>query len=95
MTALLRRPSAWLPIALSLAALALIAVSAGLGGVAEHEDEGAAARIFQLLMAVDAVAIAFFGLRWVPASPRTAIAILCLQLVLAAVPVATIIVLEA
>ena len=81
--------------ALSLAALALIGVSVGLGGVVEHEDEGAAARVFQLIMAVDAIAIVFFGVRWVPASPKTAIAILCLQVVLAAVPVATILLLEA
>jgi hypothetical protein len=60
-----------------------------------HEDEGAPARLFQLLMVVEAVSIAFFAIRWVPEAPRPAIAILALQLLLAAIPVGTIIFLEA
>jgi hypothetical protein len=95
MTSLMRKPSAWLPMVLSLATLTLIVVYVGLVGVVRHEDEGVPARLFQLLMVVEAVAIAFFAIRWVPEAPRPAIAILALQLLLAAIPVGTIIFLEA
>jgi hypothetical protein len=95
MSALLRMPSAWLPIVASIAALALIAVYVAAFGVVRNEDEGAPARIFQLLMVAQAIAIGYFAVRWVPEAPRPAVAIVALQVAVAAVPIVAIMVLEA
>jgi hypothetical protein len=96
MTRLLRTPSAWVPMLLSLAALALIIGFVARYGVVQQpgQDEGSAARIFQLLMLANAAAIGYFVLRWVPTAPKPAIAIVCLQVLLALIPVVTIILLE-
>lgn len=96
MSALLHRPSAWLPMVLSVAALVLIGavlVTQGANVTPAH-DEGTPARIFQLLMLVDAIAIATFGLRWLPAAPRAALAVMAVQVLAAVVPIVTIILLE-
>ena len=94
MTALLRKPTAWLPMLMSIAAVGLIVGHVALVGVARQEDEGIEARIFQLLMLVDAVAIGVFAVRWLPLAPKAAFAVLALQLVLAAIPIVTIAALE-
>jgi hypothetical protein len=93
-TGLLRRPGAWVPLVLSLAALTLIVAHVALVGVARQADEGAAARIFQLLMLLDAVAIAVFAARWLPVAPKAAMSVVALQVVVAAIPLVTLAVLE-
>ena len=80
---LLKRPSAFLPVAMSLCALATIFVFIALHGTAPQEDEGAAAHIWQLLMAAQAPIVLFFAIKWVPQSPREAVPILALQVVAA------------
>lgn len=98
MAALLRAPSAWFPLLVSGAAMALVLGYAALFGVASNAqppDEGAPARLFQLLMLAEVALIALFAMRWLPRAPREAAAILALQATLAAVPVATILILEA
>jgi peptidoglycan/LPS O-acetylase OafA/YrhL len=94
MTAMLRKPRAVLPIVLSLAALALIVVYVALFGVVRSQDEGAPARLFQLLMVGQALAVAFFAVRWIPQAPRPAIGVVALQMLAAAVPIVTIVLLE-
>jgi hypothetical protein len=44
-----------------------------------REDEGTAARLWQLLMLAQLGAIAVFLLRWVPRAPRPALLMLALQ----------------
>ena len=80
-----RLPSAFLPLAMSLAALGVIAVAAlwtfahtGRGLVPEP-DEGAAAHLWQLLMAGQLPFLLFFALKWLPRSPRPALFVLSLQ----------------
>ena len=94
MTALLRKPSAWLPMLLSLAALLLIVGHVALVGVARQADEGTEARIFQLLMVVDVVAITAFAVRWLPVAPKPALTVVAVQVLLAAIPLVTIAALE-
>jgi hypothetical protein len=77
---LVRRPSAFLPIVMSLAALATIFIFIALHGTAPQPDEGAPAHIWQLLMACQLPIIAFFAVKWVPQSPRQALPVLGLQL---------------
>ncbi len=81
--ALLTRPSALVPVGMSLAALAIVVTYATLFGTARQADEGTAAHLWQLLMAGQVPVIAFFAVRWVPARPKPGLAILALQIVAA------------
>ena len=76
---LTRHWSAWLPIALSVAALAVLAVHVGLHGSAPQADEGAAAHLWQLLMLLQAPVVLWFATQWLPRHPRPASAVLALQ----------------
>jgi len=68
---LLRRPSAFLPIMMSLLALGLVIAQISLYGIAPEHDEGAAAHVFQLSIAAQLPIILFFAVRFIPKSPRT------------------------
>jgi hypothetical protein len=76
---ILKHPSAFLPVARSIGALAVVVSFLALHGTAPQPDEGAAAHIWQLLMAAQAPVVLFFALEWVPQSPREAGPILALQ----------------
>jgi hypothetical protein len=77
---LIKRPSAWLPIAFSLAALVVVLCSVAIFGVVHETDEGAAAHIFQLLMTVQLPVMAFFALKWLFRDPRQGLLVLALQI---------------
>lgn len=79
LSTLLKHPSAFLPLAMSFAALTTVLVHLTLFGVARQADEGTAAHIWQLLMAGQAPIMAFFAIRWLPQTPRQALPILALQ----------------
>ena len=66
---------------MSIAALGvlLLALTTGVGR-SPDADEGAAAHLWQLLMAGQIPVIAYFALRWLPAAPREGIAVLAAQL---------------
>jgi hypothetical protein len=78
-TLLLKRPSALLPVVMSLAALATVMAYATMFGTARQADEGTAAHIWQLLMAGQVPVVAFFAIKWLPAEPRQAVLVLALQ----------------
>src|SRR5215216_2318114 len=87
---ILKHPSAFLPVAMSLGALAAVLVFVALHGTAPQADEGAAAHIWQLLMAAQVPIVFFFAVKWLPRSPRQAVPILGLQVgaaLVAAMPV--------
>ena len=75
----IKHPSAFLPLAMSAAALTTVAVHVALFGPGREPDEGAAAHIWQLLMAGQLPVIALFALTWLPRAARQAILVLCLQ----------------
>jgi hypothetical protein len=94
-TLLIKQTSAWLPVAMSLAALALLLGYVAIAGVHEPRgDEGAAARVFQLLLVAQLPMLGYFALKWVPQSPRNALLILAVQIAVALVPILTIFYLE-
>ncbi len=74
-----RKPSAFLPVVMSLTALTLVLVAIGLHGVARETDEGAVAHLWQLLMAGQLPIIAFFAIKWLPRAPAKTLAVLALQ----------------
>jgi hypothetical protein len=77
----LKRPSALIPLAMSLAALSLVLGHIAISGPAREADEGTAAHLWQLLMAGQLPVIAFFAIKWLPREPRQALLILVLQAV--------------
>jgi hypothetical protein len=77
--ALIRKPSAFLSIAMSVSALALLAVALAVSGVRHDRDEGAAAHLFQWLMVGQVPIIAFFAIKWLGRDTRAALSILALQ----------------
>jgi hypothetical protein len=78
-SASIKQPSAFLPVAMSLAALAVVLVHVAVFGAAREADEGATAHIWQLLIAGQLPIIAFFALKWIPRDPRHAFQVLALQ----------------
>ena len=76
---LLKRPTAFLPVAMSLGALATVLVFLARHGTAPQPDEGSAAHLWQLLMAGQVPVVLSFVLSWLPRSPRQAAPILALQ----------------
>jgi hypothetical protein len=78
---MLKRPSACLPIVMSLASLALVGGHLVIVGTAREADEGTAAHLFQLLMGAQLPIIAFFAISWLPKAPRQALQVLALQAV--------------
>jgi hypothetical protein len=92
---LLRRPSAFLPLGMSLAALGLVVwFVASFGVVRGAHDEGVAARVFQILMVAQIPIVGYFALTWLPRTPRPAAAILALQLAAGLVSIASVVLLE-
>jgi hypothetical protein len=80
---IVKRPSAFVPMAMSLIALAVVLVHIAIYGAAREADEGAAAHIWQLLMAGQIPVLAFFAIKWLPRAPRPTLYVLALQTVAA------------
>jgi hypothetical protein len=76
---MMKQPSAFLPLGMSLAALATVTVHVAMFGAAREADEGAAAHIFQLLMVAQVPIVAFFAIKWLPRAPREALQVMALQ----------------
>jgi mannose/fructose/N-acetylgalactosamine-specific phosphotransferase system component IID len=79
----MKHPSAFIPIAMSLGALATLAIHIALFGVTHEADEGTAAHIWQLLMAGQLPVIAIFVLMWLPRAPKQTLQIVAVQVVAA------------
>lgn len=79
----MKRPSAFLPVMMSLAALAIVIIHILRFGAAREADEGTSAHLWQILMAGQLPIIAFFAIKWLPRTPRVALAVLAVQAVAA------------
>ena len=79
-TSTLKRPSALIPLAMSLSALALVLAHTALYGAAREADEGSAAHMWQLLIAGQIPFIAYFAVTWIPRRPKAALMVLGVQL---------------
>jgi len=83
--AIVKMPSAFVPMAMSLTALAMLGgayvfgVATGHSGLVREPDEGAIAHIWQLLMAGQLPVLAFFAIKWLPRAPRPTLYVLALQ----------------
>jgi hypothetical protein len=88
---LLKQPSAWLPLAMSLAALVLLLGYISIFGIVHHADEGVPAHIFQLIMLAQLPVIAYFALKWLPKRPKQCLLVLALQAVAWVIPIAAVV----
>ncbi len=77
--ALVTKPSAFVPIIMSLTALTLVLGHVAMFGVVREADEGATAHLWQLLMAGQLPVLAFFAIKWLPRAPRQTLYVLSLQ----------------
>ena len=76
-----RSPFAWLPIAMSVVALAIVVGYVTVFGAARQADEGTAAHLWQLLMVGQLPLIAWFMAKKVREAPRQGLVVLAVQLV--------------
>lgn len=60
---LLKRPGAFVPVPMSLAALALVLGHAALHGIVRESGEGTAAHLFRVLVAAQLPLVGWFALR--------------------------------
>src|SRR5664280_1400003 len=77
--ALMRQPTGYLPVAMSLGALVMIVWFVAVYGVVHQPDEGAQAHLWQLLVAGQVPVIAYFAFRWLPRARRPSLVVLALQ----------------
>jgi hypothetical protein len=83
--AMLKHPSAFIPVAMSLSALALVLGRVAMFGtgpevvVNGRPDEGTVAHLWQLLMAGQLPVLVFFAIKWLPRAPRQTLGVLAVQ----------------
>lgn len=78
---MIKKPSAFLPLTMSLAAIAVIVLHITFVGTARQADEGTSAHLWQLLMAGQIPIILFFAATSLPRNPKQALTVLALQFV--------------
>ena len=66
---------------MSVAALALVLAHVAMFGAVREADEGAAAYVWQFLMAGQVPVVVFFAAKWLPQAPAQALRVLTLQVV--------------
>lgn len=82
--ATIKRPSGFLPLALSAAALAVVLLRLAIFGtareiIAGRPDEGPAAHLWQIFMTGQAPIILFFVVRWLRRDPLGTLSVLGIQ----------------
>ena len=84
MNLLIKEPSAWIPIVLSLGTMAFIVTYISIFGIAAPSpdaDEGTPAHLFQIWLVLEVLMVAFFAIKWLPQRPKEALFVLVIQIV--------------
>jgi hypothetical protein len=79
---LIKKPGAYIPLLMSLAALGLVIGHALVYGIVHETDEGTAAHVFQALMAFQVPIIGYFILKWMPKRPKETFLVLVVEAIL-------------
>ena len=79
LSSIMKHPSAFLPVAMSIAALLLVVINVAMFGVVHQADEGAAAHIWQMLMGLQLPIVVWFAASWLPRAPKQALIVLAVQ----------------
>lgn len=83
--AILRKPSAFVPLVMSFTALMLLVGAyifgraTGQAALVREPDEGAIAHLWQLFVAGQLPVLAFFTIKWLPRAPKQTLCVLALQ----------------
>lgn len=77
---LVRKPSAIAPIIMSLCALAVVVIAITVSGTKRQPDEGAAAHLWQFLMAGQLPILAWFAFQWLKRDLKAGFFVLALQI---------------
>lgn len=72
-------PSALIPTAMSITALALVVGHIAIYGAVREADEGATAHLWQILMAGQLPVLLFFAIKWLPRAFKPALGVLGIQ----------------
>ena len=78
---ILRQPSAFLPLAMSIIALTLVLSQIIFVGTAPQPDEDTTAHLWQILMAGQLPILLFFAIKWLPRAPGKTLYVIGLQAV--------------
>ena len=89
-----RNPSAAIPLGMSAGAFITVLIHIITVGAGPTVDEGAAAKLFQILLAGQAPFVAFFALKWVPRMPSEAMLVIALQAAAALIALAPVVLLD-
>jgi len=82
MNSLIKKPSAWIPIAISLAVLATMLIYITIAGATTRQpDEGTAAHLFQIWLVLEVLMVGFFAVKWLPQMPKQTFLVLVIQIV--------------
>jgi hypothetical protein len=84
----MKQPSAWLPVAMSCLALAIVVGHIAMVGTSHEADEGVSAHTWQMLMVLQVPVVAFFAAKWLRREPRLAVRVLALHALAAAAALA-------
>ena len=76
----MRKPSAIAPIVMSLIALAVVLIAIAISGTKRQADEGAAAHLWQLLMAGQLPILAWFAFQWLKRDLKAGLLVVALQI---------------
>ena len=90
MTPLLKKPSAWVPIAIPLAFFAYLVTVTSLFGIVREKDEGTGAHFFQLWLLLEPFMLGFFAVKYLPLARKETLQILALQIVAALLPISVV-----
>ena len=89
MNPIIKKPSAWIPIALSLVVLTTMIIYIGTHSTSKPQtDEGTGAHLFQLWLVAEVFLISIFAIKWLPHNRKQALRVLALQIVTVLLPMA-------
>jgi hypothetical protein len=83
MSSLIKKPSVWLPVVLSLVVLVTMLIYIAISGVPTRQpDEGTGAHLFQIWLVLEVLMVAFFAIKikWLPQAPKQSLWVLAIQI---------------
>lgn len=81
---LIKRPSAFVPILMSILAIIILLIHIMIAGVEEKQGEEIVTDVFEILIIWQLPVIIFFALKWMSQSFKNALIVLFLQIAVAA-----------
>lgn len=90
MNSTIKKPSAWIPIVISIIFFAYIVIFISIFGIVREKDEGTGAHLFQIWLALEPFMVGFFAVKWLPRAPKPVLLILALQVVAALLPISVV-----